>query len=290
FRGSSSGSARSPSPSPRDSWSCTAGRPDTTWGRSSNLRTKPGWRVSPRPYSPPSAISPSTPNPSRASLPASLPKPSPARSRPRHKARCSTDSTSRAPASISVRSTAIRSCSIPLRPHTTRRRTRQMASEEMDRLLDNLRRLALRHAAQNLDEHLRQAASLKLGHVAFLARIVEAEVLTRQQTTADKRITGAEFPELCRVEDYDFKAQPCLDRKRVLDRCELGFVDRCEAVLWIGPSGVGKTHLSIALGVRACEAGYRVLFVRASTLLKRLYASLADDTLEEVLTELAQPD
>jgi len=165
-----------------------------------------------------------------------------------------------------------------------------MASEEMDRLLDNLRRLALRHAAQNLDEHLRQAASLKLGHVAFLARIVEAEVLARQQTAADKRITGAEFPELCRVEDYDFKAQPCLDRKRVLDLCELGFVDRCEAVLWIGPSGVGKTHLSIALGVRACEAGYRVLFVRASALLKRLYASLADDTLEEVLTELAQPD
>jgi DNA replication protein DnaC len=165
-----------------------------------------------------------------------------------------------------------------------------MASEELDRLITNLRRLALRHAANNLDEHLKQAASLKLGHVAFLARVVEAEVLARKQTATDKRLSAAQFPELCRIEDYDFKAQPSLDRKRVLDLCELGFVDRCEPVLWIGPSGVGKTHLAIALGVRACEAGYRVRFVRAYPLLKRLYAALADDTLESLLDELAQPD
>jgi DNA replication protein DnaC len=76
----------------------------------------------------------------------------------------------------------------------------------------------------------------------------------------------------------------------VLNLAELGFVDRCESVLWIGPSGVGKTHLSIGLGVRACEANYSVRFVRAYPLLRRLYASLADDTLEETLDELAKPD
>jgi DNA replication protein DnaC len=165
-----------------------------------------------------------------------------------------------------------------------------MASEERDRLVDNLRRLSLRHAAQSLDEHLRQAAQLKLGHLAFLGRIAEAEVLARQQTAFDRRLRHAEFPEVCRVEDYDFKAQPSLDRKAVLDLCELGFVDRCEAVLWIGPSGVGKTHLAIALGVRACQANYKVRFVRAYPMLKRLYAALADNTLDDVLTELSQPD
>lgn len=165
-----------------------------------------------------------------------------------------------------------------------------MASEEMDRLLEYLRRLALRHAAQNIDEHLRQATSLKLGHLGFLLRVVEAEVLARKETAADRRTRAADFPEILRIEDYDFKAQPCLDRKGVLDLAELGFIDRCEAVLWIGPSGVGKTHLGIGLGVRACHAGYRVRFVRAYPTLKRLHASLADDTLEEVLTELAEPD
>jgi DNA replication protein DnaC len=154
-----------------------------------------------------------------------------------------------------------------------------MASDEHDRLTTNLRRLALAHAANNLDEHLRQAGQLKLGHLAFLARIVEAEVLARQQTASDRRMTQAEFPEVCRIEDFDFKSQPCV-----------GFIDRCEAVLWIGPSGVGKTHLSIGLGVRACQANYRVRFVRAYPMLRRLYAALADDTLDEVLDELAKPD
>jgi len=165
-----------------------------------------------------------------------------------------------------------------------------MASEERDRLIENLRRLSLPHAAQNIDEHLRQAAQLKLGHLAFLARIVEAEVLARQQTANDRRLTRAEFPEICRLEDYDFKQQPCLDRKQIFNLAELGFVDQCEAILWIGPSGVGKTHLSIALGVRACQANYRVRYLRAYPLLRRLYASLADGTLDAVLAELAQPD
>ena len=165
-----------------------------------------------------------------------------------------------------------------------------MASEERDRLIQHLKRLGLPHAANNIDEHLKQAGALKLGHLAFLARVMEAEVLARQQTRADRRMRHAEFPEVCRIEDYDFKQQPSLDRKGVLDLAELGFVDRCEPVLWIGPSGVGKTHLSIGLGVRACHANYSVRFVRAYPLLRRLYASLADNTLEQVLDELAKPD
>jgi DNA replication protein DnaC len=165
-----------------------------------------------------------------------------------------------------------------------------MATEERDRLIENLRRLCLRHAAQNLDDHLRQAAQLKLGNLAFLARIAEAEVLARRETTTDKRLGQAGFPEICRLEDYDFKQQPSLDRKRVLDLAELGFLDRCESVLWIGPSGVGKTHLAISVGVRACQAGYRVRFFRAYELLRRLYAALADDTLDDLLAEIARFD
>jgi DNA replication protein DnaC len=165
-----------------------------------------------------------------------------------------------------------------------------MASDEIDRLLQNLRRLALRHAAQNLDEHARQATQLKLGHVGFLARIVEAELLARQETAAAKRIKQAHFPELVRLEDYDFARQPHLDRAAILDLAELRFIDRCEAVLWMGPSGVGKTHLAIALGVRACQAAHSVRFVRAHPLLTELYASLADETLDAVLEDYCKPD
>lgn len=165
-----------------------------------------------------------------------------------------------------------------------------MASEEMDRLIDHLKRLGLAHAARNLDDHLQQAAQLKLSGLGLLARIAEAEVLARNDRAAGLRITQAEFPEVCRFEDYDFKRQPSLNRGQVLELAELAFLDKKQPVLWIGPSGVGKTHLAIALGVRACQAGYRVRFFRAYHLFTRLYASLADDTLEIVLDELCKPD
>ncbi len=165
-----------------------------------------------------------------------------------------------------------------------------MASEERESLLQNLRRLSLRHAAQNLDEHLEKTTKLKLSPEGFLARLVEAEILARKETALRLRRREAGFPELLRLEDYDFKQQPSLSRERVLTLAELGFLDTCQSVLWIGPSSVGKTHLAIALGDRACQANYRVRFVRAYDLLTRLYASLADDTFEDVLAEYQKPD
>lgn len=163
-----------------------------------------------------------------------------------------------------------------------------MASDELDRLVHNLRRLHLAHAANNLDDHLRQAAQLKLGHLGLLARVMEAEVLARTETGTQRRIKQAELPEVRRVEDYDFKFQPSLDRKQVLDLAELGFLDRCQSVIWLGPSGVGKTHLAIALGVRAAAAGYHVKYVRAYDLLRRLWAAMADNSLREVIDEYAR--
>lgn len=165
-----------------------------------------------------------------------------------------------------------------------------MASNEMDRLQALLKRLHLRHLAQNLDEHLRQAAHLKLDPFGFLLRVSEAEVLARNETTSSLRINQAHFPEVCRIDTYDFKSQPSLNRGQVLNLEKLSFVDQRQSVLWLGPSGVGKTHLAIGLGVAACQAGYHVRFYRAFGLLKRLWASLADDTLEEVLDELSKPD
>jgi DNA replication protein DnaC len=165
-----------------------------------------------------------------------------------------------------------------------------MASEERDQLLANLRRLQLRHAAHQIDELLREAAQLKLGHLGFLARVVEAEVLARTETTTHRRIQEAHFPQPWRIEDYDFKEQPCLDRKVILDLAELGFLDRCESLFFLGPSGVGKTHLSVGLGMRACAAGYRVRYVRTYDLLKDLLAAMADDTFEDRLEEHCRPD
>jgi DNA replication protein DnaC len=165
-----------------------------------------------------------------------------------------------------------------------------MASEELDRLIALLKRLHLAHLAQNLQDHLDKAAQLKLDPFAFLLRVAEAEVLARNERGAAMRIDRADFPEICRIDSYDFKSQPNLNRAQIQNLAKLAFVDQRQSVIWIGPSGVGKTHLAIGLGVAACQAGYHVRFYRALSLLKRLWASLADDTLDDVLDELAKPD
>ena len=165
-----------------------------------------------------------------------------------------------------------------------------MASEERDQLLANLRRLQLRHAANRIDDLVREAAQLKLGHLGFLARVAETEVLGRTETTTNRRIQEADFPQPWRIEDYDFKEQPSLDRKVILDLAELGFLDRCEAVFFLGPSGVGKSHLSVGLGMRACAAGYRVRYVRAYDMLKDLRAAMADETFDDLLEDHCRPN
>ncbi len=165
-----------------------------------------------------------------------------------------------------------------------------MASEERDQLLTNLRRLQLRHAANRIDDLVREAAQLKLGHLGFLARVAETEVLGRTETATNRRIQEADFPQPWRIEDYDFKEQPSLDRKVILDLAELGFLDRCESVFFLGPSGVGKSHLSVGLGMRACAAGYRVRYVRAYDMLKDLRASMADETFDTLLEDHCRPD
>jgi DNA replication protein DnaC len=164
-----------------------------------------------------------------------------------------------------------------------------MASEDLDRLRRNLETLRLRHVAENLDEHLRKAKRLKLGHVGFLVRATDAEVLARTEKATQQRIARACFEEVVTLDTFEFKKQPAIDRRQVMDLAELGFIDRCEAVLFVGPSGVGKSRLATALGVRACEGGYRVEYHRAPELFPILHTAMADDSLDELLDALRKP-
>ncbi len=165
-----------------------------------------------------------------------------------------------------------------------------MASEDLDRLRHNLDVLRLRHMADNLDTHLAEAKKLKLGHIGFMVRATDAEVLARTEKGAQQRIGRACFEEVLTLDQYAFEKQPAIDRRQIMDMAELGFLDRCESALFMGPSGVGKSHLAIALGVRACESGYRVEYHRAPELLPILHTAMADESLDELLEALSRPN
>ncbi|MCB9079625.1 MAG: ATP-binding protein, partial [Anaerolineaceae bacterium] len=91
------------------------------------------------------------------------------------------------------------------------------------------------------------------------------------------------------VEQFDFDFQPSLDRRQVRELTGLSFVERGHNVVILGPPGVGKTHLSVALGFKAVEAGYSVLFLTLETLMTRLSKANSENRLEQTLKQLTYP-
>jgi DNA replication protein DnaC len=152
-----------------------------------------------------------------------------------------------------------------------------------------LERLKLDHLLTQLDGVCEQAAKGDLDYQGFLARALEAEWRGRQQRGIDLRLRMAQFPWLKTVEQFDFECQLSLDRKVMRELAGLSFVDRAENVVLLGPPGVGKTHLAIALGIKAVDAGSSVLFLTLETLMSRLIRARQENWLERMLQQLTYP-
>ena len=108
--------------------------------------------------------------------------------------------------------------------------------------------------------------------------------------TVDLRVRRAGFEQPTTLEDFDFHFNPTIPRARVIDLATCAFVERRENVLLVGKTGVGKTHLAQAFGLRACRLGYDVLFVSAPDLFRQLRAARGDGTYERRLARLTGVD
>jgi DNA replication protein DnaC len=113
----------------------------------------------------------------------------------------------------------------------------------------------------------RQAAAEGLDHVQFLARLIELEMIDRERRMIERRIKAAKFPA---VKSLDFKAIPALNKMQVLELARCEWVERRENVIALGPSGTGKTHIALGLGLSACQKGLSVGFVTAAALVHEL--------------------
>src|SRR6266511_4657914 len=108
-----------------------------------------------------------------------------------------------------------------------------------------------------------QAEQQQLGYGEFLDELLTEEVLGRQENQIRRKLKAAGFPYAATLEQFDFSLRPELKRS-VMVRCfDSAFVEHAGALLLIGPSGVGKTHLAIALGTRMVQLGYHVRFLTA---------------------------
>jgi DNA replication protein DnaC len=157
------------------------------------------------------------------------------------------------------------------------------------RLREHLAYLKLSTAAEHLSAELDRALKEKLSSTQVLERLLELEVEETRARRQRGRLRYAHYPVHKTLSQFDFDFQPSLDRKQLAELSTLRFVEAKQNVILLGPPGVGKTHLGIALGVAATEAGYRTYFTSAADMVAALQAAHLEGLASLKLRTYTQP-
>lgn len=163
-----------------------------------------------------------------------------------------------------------------------------MGSDQFERLKFQLKELNLKTTLEIFEREALDAAKTKQSHIGYLSKLVEEECLARTDRSINRKVQTARFPQVKTLEEFDFSFQPGINEKEIQNLATLSFIDKKENIILMGPPGVGKSHLAIALGVKACIAKYRVLFTTANSLVEQLYNSVIDNTISEKLEHFAR--
>jgi DNA replication protein DnaC len=158
-----------------------------------------------------------------------------------------------------------------------------------DALMEMLTRLKLTAIRDQLDNLLDEAARREMTLREALGFLCQREIARKDERRVEMAGKIAHFPTTRDLNSFDFSAQPSLDPGHIRDLAACRWVAHGEALLLLGPPGVGKTHLAIALGREAIRAGYSVLFVAAPALVAALAKGHAEGRLEERLAFYAKP-
>jgi len=137
---------------------------------------------------------------------------------------------------------------------------------------------------------VREAEATSMGYMEFLKRLVLIEEQGKWGRRTEKLRTEAGFESEKHLEDIDYSFNHTLDRDKITDLGNLGFLEAHENILIIGPPGVGKSMIATGIGVNAVNAGYKVLFANAKELVDRLHNRMLDGALRETLEELKKID
>ena len=154
-----------------------------------------------------------------------------------------------------------------------------------------LKRLRLPHLAHRLEATLQQAAAESWSYETFLTTLLETEVFARDQTMVERRVKAARLPYRDKtLENFDFSFQVSVKQQVLLNLASLRFIHEKQNVIFLGPPGTGKTHLAIALGIKAAQAKHKVLFTTAVEVVTQLLAAQEAGTLAQTVNRLAQPE
>jgi len=160
---------------------------------------------------------------------------------------------------------------------------------QLERLGEHLRKLRLLKSGERLEAMLQHAAAQELPYADFLEQVLGEEVAAKTTKNIAMRTAMARFPFVKPLDTFDFGYQPSIDRKQLQTLASCHFIEHGDNVIVLGPPGVGKTHLAVALGLKAIESGYRVFFTTAAQLIAQLTKANAEGRLDEKLKFYTTP-
>jgi len=157
-------------------------------------------------------------------------------------------------------------------------------------LQHHLKALRLPTMHDECEKVAQRCAKDNVDHLAFLLQLCELELLDREKRGTQRRLKAARFPNYKTLEDFDFPAQPSLNRVLVAELMRCQYIEEREAVILIGNPGTGKTHLATALAIEACHRGYQVRFFRVTELVTQLMEARDERQLLRMKAQLARLD
>lgn len=164
-----------------------------------------------------------------------------------------------------------------------------MSRETDQKLADMASRLKLTRMRDNMESMLRTVTDAKMTPRETLEYFLNKEIEQRESNRIKLALMGAHFPRVCTLDGFDMSAQPSLDPGVIRELSRLEWIGNRENVLFLGPPGVGKTHLAIALGRLAIQKGFSVLFIGAAALMESLKKAQSEGILAERISALSKP-
>jgi DNA replication protein DnaC len=149
--------------------------------------------------------------------------------------------------------------------------------------------LQLTTMLQHLDDLTQQAATLNGSALEYLDQLTQREVSARFERDVQRKLRLARLPFFKTLDQFDFVFQPSVNERQIRDLAALRFIANTDHVLFLGPPGVGKTHLAVSLGLAALTAGLSVLFYSVADLLDQLAQDAPADRLARRMTALCRP-
>ncbi len=165
-----------------------------------------------------------------------------------------------------------------------------MTNATIAALRENLKALTLSTIARGLESRLRQAKESGAGHDEFLLDLTIDELQSRAENRLARRVREAKFPLLKTLEEFDFNAAHDLDIRLIRDLSGCDYIKERRNVIFLGRSGVGKTHLATALGVDACKNNYRTRFISCYALVNELIEAREERVLQRLIQRYARYD